>query len=72
MKNNLLTTKIDFTKPRDNELLMPWQVTVLADGEGGFNCSISNTRKGLTGKTVKLEFKVTQKTHSEGILYELK
>jgi hypothetical protein len=72
MKNNLLTTKIDFTKPRDNELLMPWQVTGLADGEGGFNCSILNTRKGLTGKTVKLEFKVTQKTHSEGILYELK
>jgi len=54
MKNNLLTTKIDFTKPRDNELLMPWQVTGLADGEGGFNCSILNTRKGLTGKTVKL------------------
>ena len=71
MNNNLLITKIDFTKPRDNEILMPWQVTGLADGEGGFNCSILKG-KGLTGHTVKLEFKVTQKTHSEGILYELK
>jgi hypothetical protein len=42
------------------------------DGEGGFYCSISKTRKDFSGKTVKLEFKVTQKTHSEGILYELK
>jgi hypothetical protein len=35
-----------------------------------FNCSILNSDKGKTGKTVKLEYKVTQKSHSEGILYE--
>lgn len=56
----------DFTKPRQNEKLLAWQVTGLADSEGGFNCTISN------GKFVKLEFKVTQKSHSEGILHELK
>ena len=61
----------DFSKARNNEKLLPWQVTGLADGEGGFNCFIENTGKGLTGHTVKLEFKVTQKTHSSGILYEL-
>lgn len=63
---------IDFTKTRNNELLNPWQVTGLADGEGGFNCTISKSEKGLTGYNVNLEFKVTQKKHSEGILYELK
>lgn len=61
----------DFSKARNNEKLLPWQVTGLADGEGGFNCFIEKTGKGLTGHTVKLEFKVTQKTHSSGILYEL-
>lgn len=62
----------DFTKPRKNELLNAWQVTGLTDGEGGFNYSISNTGEGLTGKKIKLEFKVTQKAHSEGVLHELK
>lgn len=66
------TNKINFTKPRYNELLAPWQVTGFTDGEGGFNCTILTTGKGLTGKTVKLEFKITQKMHSEGILYETK
>ena len=63
---------LDFTKPRKNQILSPWQVTGLTDGEGGFNCTILNTGTRLTGKTVKLEFKVTQKSHSEGILLELK
>lgn len=72
-KKLLMTTyQTNFTKPRYNELLKPWQVTGLTDGEGGFNCTILNTEKGLTGKTIKLEFKITQKTHSEGILYETK
>lgn len=61
----------DFTKPRINEKLQPWQVTGLADGEGAFICTITKSGRGLTGKTVKLEFKVTQKAHSEGILHEL-
>jgi len=55
-----------------NQNLMPWQVTGLTDGEGSFVYSKDNTGKGSTGQKFSLEFKVTQKTHSEGILYELK
>lgn len=55
-----------------NKNLMPWQVTGLTDGEGSFVYSKDNTGKGPTGQKFSLEFKVTQKTHSEGILYELK
>jgi hypothetical protein len=62
----------DFKVARINESLKPWQVTGLADGEGAFVCTISETGKGFTGKSVSLEFKVTQKSHSSGILYELK
>ena len=29
-----------YTKSSFNEKLLPWQVTGLTDGEGGFNCSI--------------------------------
>ncbi len=63
----------DLKEPRFNESLKPWQVTGLADGEGAFVCTISQleTGKGITGKKVSLEFKVTQKSHSTGILYEL-
>jgi len=46
---------------------MPWQVTGLVDGEGGFNCYISHSGNDLTNPSVKLEFKVTQKKHSEGV-----
>ena len=60
----------NFTKPNQN--LIPWQVTGLTDGEGSFVYSITNTGKGSTGQKLSLEFKVTQKTHSEGVLYELK
>lgn len=66
MKNNLIKINRDFTKPRKNKILMPWQVTRMVDSEGGFNCFIPKT-----GHSIKLEFKVTQKTHSEGILYEI-
>ena len=34
----------DFSKARNNENLLPWQVTGLADGEGGFNCFIDGCR----------------------------
>jgi hypothetical protein len=37
-----------------------------------FFISISKTDKGITGFSLKLEFKVTQKSHSEGILHEIK
>ena len=60
----------NYTKFNNN--LMPWQVTGFTDGEGSFVYSKDNTGKGSTGQKFSLEFKVTQKTHSEGILYELK
>lgn len=52
----------NFTKPRSDKKLIPWQVTGLTDGEGSFTYSITNT--GLTRFKISLEFKVTQKTHS--------
>lgn len=69
MKNYL---NQDFTKIRYNEKLDPWAVTGLCDSEGSFTCNVSKTDKGITGYSIKLEFKVTQKRHSEGILYELR
>jgi hypothetical protein len=55
MKNNIINNlNIDFTKPRINEKLKPWQVTGLVDGEGGFFLDISKTNKGLTGYSLKL------------------
>jgi LAGLIDADG endonuclease len=70
IKNNITNLNLDkdFTKPR-NENLKPWQVTGLTDGEGSFTLSNYVTK---TGSTIKLEFKITQKSHSEGILHELK
>jgi len=59
----------DFTKARLNEKLTPWQVTGLVDGEGSFTTYMPQTDKGLF--SVSLEFKVVQKAHSEGLLYEL-
>ena len=50
-------TNINFTKPRLNTKLTPWQVTGLTDGEGSFVYSISKT--GLTNYKISLEFKVT-------------
>lgn len=69
---NNININRDFTKKRLIDKLLPWQVTGLTDGEGAFICSILNTGKGITNYSVKLEFKVTQKKHSEGILLELK
>lgn len=70
MNNNKLHFYRDFSKPRFNNKLIPWQVTGITDGEGGFFCNI--TQKSLVKLNVKLEYKVTQKSHSEGILYEIK
>jgi len=58
MKNNI---NLDFTKPRLNAKLNPWQVTGLTDGEGGFFVSILTNNTTSTRTKVKLEFKVTQK-----------
>jgi hypothetical protein len=56
---NFESRLVDFKVSRINESLKPWQVTGLADGEGAFVCTISETGKGVTGKSVSLEFKVT-------------
>lgn len=44
--------------------LSPWQVTGLVDSEGSFSISLS-------GNSIKLEFKVSQKIHSTVILNQL-
>ena len=68
---------IKYNEPRNHEKLLPWQVTGFTDGEGGFNCYITKTETHKLisysfNTNIKLEFKVTQKSHSAGILYELK
>lgn len=52
--------------------LLPWQVTGLTDGEGGFYCSILKTGSNKTRFRVKLEYKVLQKSHSEEVLLNIK
>lgn len=62
-----MNTRINFKTARTSENLQPWQITGFVDGEGSFICTIvKNSNK------VSLEFKVTQKSHSEGILQEFK
>lgn len=70
-KNNNMTTNNynrDFSKPQHFKL-DPWQITGFTDGEGSFICSILNSENGST--RVKLEFKIAQKSHSEGVLLEI-
>ena len=55
-----------------NTTIHPWFVTGLVDGEGSFNFSIIENSEGLLGFKVKFEFKVTQKSHSEKLLWNLK
>lgn len=66
----------DFTISRKNEKLYPWQVTGLTDGEGSFAYSLVKSKldsnKHSTKIKFNLEFKITQKSHSEGVLFELK
>jgi hypothetical protein len=45
------------------ENLNPWQITGLVDGEGGFFCTLIKNKS--FNLIIKLEFKVTQKSHSE-------
>lgn len=46
--------------------LNPWYVTGITDSEGSFSCYIRPN-----SKVVSLEYKVTQKSHSRAMLYEL-
>jgi len=69
MNNFKNLNELDFTKPRKNETLNPNWVTGFIDGEGSFIIAlISSTTK----KKVSLRLSVTQKSHSQGVLYELK
>lgn len=70
MNYNITTNNYnrDFSKPFHLKL-EPWQITGFTDGEGSFICSLLNTGKGNT--RVKLEFKIAQKSHSEGVLSEI-
>ena len=79
MKNNNVNSSLElnninryYSKSRINIKLKPWQVTGLVDSEGGFFISISKNVKSFTGFSIKLEFKVTQKSHSEDILNDIK
>lgn len=52
-----------------NKKLHPWYVTGITDSEGSFSVYIKKISENKL--TVSLEFKVTQKKHSESILYNL-
>jgi len=64
-----LNKKIDILE-NSLDILQPWQITGLTDGEGGFYCSILNTGSKNEDKAfrVKLEFKIVQKSHSKNVL----
>ena len=72
--NNSMINEWDFFSGSPNliRVFTPWYVTGLSDAEGSFQITIQNIKgKGLTGFKPFLEFKITQKYHSKGILYEL-
>ena len=54
-----------------NETLNPHWVTGFIDGEGSFIIALLSST-GPTKKKVSLRLSVTQKSHSQGVLYELK
>jgi LAGLIDADG endonuclease len=54
-------------------IFTPWYITGISDGEGSFHITIQDIKdKGFTGYKPFLEFKVTQKEQSLGMLLELK
>lgn len=65
----------NFTKgsTNKNSVLTPWYITGISDGEGSFQITIQDMKgKGLTGFKPFLEFKITQKNHSVGVLFEIR
>jgi len=54
-------------------ILTPWYITGITDGEGSFQITIQNVKKKreISFKP-RLEFKITQKNYSLGMLYEIK
>ena len=64
----------DFTRGSftSSGILSPWYVTGISDAEDSFQISIQEIKgKGLTGYKPFLEFKITQKNYSVGILFEI-
>ena len=62
--NSSVFTNFHTNNNANSNVIRPWQITGLVDSEGAFTCSVS-------GRSVKLEFKVTQKKYSAGILTRL-
>lgn|ERR1700748_130813 len=56
---------------KTNNKLHPWYVTGFTDSEGSFSCYIQRTSNLKDKITVSLEYKVTQKTHSDSVLHEI-
>jgi hypothetical protein len=53
-------------------IFTPWYVTGFTDGEGSFQITIQDIKgKGLTGFKPFLEYKITQNSHSVGVLIEI-
>nr|YP_009710763.1 LAGLIDADG endonuclease type 1 [Amanita thiersii]QFZ98712.1 LAGLIDADG endonuclease type 1 [Amanita thiersii] len=71
MMKNLNKLNKDFTKPIDGFILNPNWVTGFIDGEGSFIIVLLSST-GANKKKVSLRLSVTQKSHSAGVLYELK
>ena len=61
----------DFTKANLELNLNPYWVTGFIDGEGSFIIAMLSST-GPTKKKVSLRLSVTQKSHSSGVLYDLK
>lgn len=50
----------------------PWYITGFTDSEGTFSCYIQKMDPLMEKISVTLEYKVTQKSHSESVLYDIK
>ena len=71
---NNINRNWDFTKGSTNinGIFTPWYITGFSDGEGSFQITIQDLKgKGLTGFKPFLEFKITQKNDSVGVLFEI-
>nr|QCW06967.1 hypothetical protein [Drechslerella brochopaga] len=70
-KNNESSTSTinyDFLLGNPDKPLKPWWVTGITDSEGNFSVFTQKTSKGIK---FTLGYKITQKAHSSGILYDL-
>lgn len=56
-------------KNNNNLLFHPWYITGLTDSEGSFSCYMQ--RSTANKISVSLEYKITQKSHSSNVLYDI-